>query len=50
VIEDHLYRQHELCLKPGQMLLYEGAKLLHGRPTPFEGENYANVFVHYKLR
>lgn len=50
VIEDHLYRQHKVCLKPGQMLLYEGAKLLHGRPTPFEGENYANVFVHYKLR
>lgn len=50
VIEDHFYRQHKLCLKPGQMLLYEGAKLLHGRPTPFEGENYANVFVHYKLR
>lgn len=50
VIEDHLYRQHRVCLKPGQMLLYEGAKLLHGRPAPFEGENYANVFVHYKLR
>lgn len=50
VIEDHFYRQHTVYLKPGQMLLYEGAKLRHGRPTPFEGESYANVFVHYKLR
>ena len=50
MIEDHFYRQHELCLKPGQMLFYEGAKLRHGRPTAFQGECYANVFVHYKLR
>ena len=50
VIEDHLYCQHSICLKPGQMLLYEGAKLLHGRPTRFAGKNYANVSVHYKLR
>ena len=50
VIEDHFYRQHKLFLKPGQMLLYEGTKLRHGRPTAFQGKSYANVFVHYQLR
>lgn len=49
-IEDHFYRGHEIMLKPGEMLLYEGARLAHGRPTPFEGESYANVFVHYKQK
>ena len=50
VIEDHFYRQHKVRLKPGQMLVYESAKLLHGRPVPFSGDNYANVVVHFKLR
>ncbi len=46
-IEDHFYRQHEIILSPGDMLLYEGGKLKHSRQTPFNGNHYANVFVHY---
>ncbi|WP_415882077.1 prolyl hydroxylase family protein [Neptuniibacter sp. QD34_54] len=49
VIEDHHYRQHHIYLKPGQMILYEGCRLLHGRPRPFEGDFFANIFVHYSL-
>jgi len=48
LIEDHLYRSHHCELAPGEILLYEGGKLLHGRPEPLEGEYYANIFVHYK--
>jgi prolyl 4-hydroxylase len=35
-------------MKPGDLLLYESARLLHGRPSPFKGRSYANVFVHYQ--
>lgn len=49
LIEDHQYRLHEVVLKPGEMILYEGARLKHGRPDPFDGSRFANVFVHYRL-
>ena len=49
-IEDHYCRAHRIVLSPGEMLLYEGGRLPHGRPTPLEGTSYANVFVHYKPR
>ena len=32
---------------PGDMFIYEAAKLIHGWPTPFEGENYIAVFFHF---
>jgi len=47
-IEDHYYRRHEVVLEPGEMLLYEGARLVHGRPTPLAGDYYNNAFVHYR--
>ena len=34
----------------GDMILYEGAKLLHGRPLPFDGTHYDILYVHYKLK
>ena len=30
------------------MLLYESAKLPHGRPQPLHGRHYASVFLHYR--
>ena len=48
IIEDHFGRRHEITLQPGEMLLYEGERLLHGRPTPLRGEFYAGVFAHYR--
>ena len=47
-IEDHAYEEHQVILKPGEMIFYESARLKHGRATPFEGSVYANVFCHFK--
>ena len=32
LILDHEDREHWVTMEPGDMLLYESAKLLHGRP------------------
>ncbi len=48
VIDDHHYRRHNVLLKPGEMVFYEGGRLMHGRPSKLHGKRYANVFVHYK--
>ncbi len=47
VIEDNYYRRHEILLQPGELVFYEGARLLHGRPIPLNGNHYANIFVHF---
>ncbi len=47
-IEDNAYRTHQVYLRPGEMLLYESARLLHGRKTPLNGKFYCNLFVHFK--
>ena len=47
-IEDNDYRQHEVFLKPGEIVYYEGGRLLHGRPIPLDGRWYANIFCHFK--
>lgn len=47
-IDDNYYRRHQILMKPGNMLLYESARLLHGRPTPLEGEYHCNLYVHYR--
>jgi len=46
-IEDNYYRSHEVFLSPGEMVLYESARLLHGRITPLQGESYCNLFIHF---
>ena len=46
-ILDHDNNVHEVYLSPGEMILYESAKLLHGRPKPFIGRYFANIFLHY---
>lgn len=33
LILDHSDVEHSLSMKPGDLLLYESAKLLHGRPS-----------------
>lgn len=46
-VRDSYYRQHEVVLEPGEMLLYEGARLEHGRLQPLDGEYYDSAFVHF---
>ena len=48
-IEDHNGNEHKIYTNPGQIILYESATLLHGRPTPFQGNYYNNFYVHYKF-
>ena len=47
-IEDHAGKEHEVVMAPGQMVLYESSRLVHGRPFPLDGERYTNLFVHMK--
>lgn len=47
-IEDLDGQPHEVSIEPGEMVFYEGARLIHGRPYPLHGEYYANIFVHYR--
>ena len=48
-IQDHNGNWHKVYAQPGQIILYESAKLSHGRDEPFEGTFFRNFFVHYKL-
>ena len=50
VIADHQGEAHRVSLRTGEMLLYESAKLPHGRPETFTGEYFDNIFVHFKPR
>jgi prolyl 4-hydroxylase len=47
-IDDHMERRHSVNLVPGELIFYEGARLNHGRPTPLNGESYANIFLHFR--
>lgn len=50
-IEDPVDGQpaHKELLEPGEILLYEGNRLEHGRVEPLQGNHFVNVFVHYRL-
>ena len=47
-IEDHTFRPHRIVMEYGDILLYESATCLHGRPSPFEGESFRNMYFHFK--
>eukprot|EP01084_Bolivina_argentea_P155978 271796_1 len=39
---------YDITMEPGEMILYEGHKLVHGRSYPFNGTRFSNAFCHYK--
>eukprot|EP00468_Gymnochlora_sp_CCMP2014_P006408 CAMPEP_0167750626 /NCGR_PEP_ID=MMETSP0110_2-20121227/6099_1 /TAXON_ID=629695 /ORGANISM="Gymnochlora sp., Strain CCMP2014" /LENGTH=317 /DNA_ID=CAMNT_0007635975 /DNA_START=68 /DNA_END=1021 /DNA_ORIENTATION=- len=41
-------KEYKIILQPGQLLFYESAKLLHGRPSRFKGKWYTSLFLHYR--
>ena len=43
----HSGKSEIISLKPGEMLLYESAKIPHGRQQPLNGDFYDNLFVHF---
>jgi len=45
VIEDFLGNTNQIYMEPGDLLLYEGSKLPHGRPEKFDGSYYANLLL-----
>lgn len=47
--QDHEGEWHKIYAEPGDMILYESAICQHGRPDPFDGEFYRNMFIHYSL-
>lgn len=49
-IFDHSGKMHEILLKPGEMVWYESASLVHGRVKPLNGSYFENLFVHYMPR
>lgn len=46
---DHDLVPHEVTFSPGEMLLYESL-CIHGRMTPFSGEYYRNLYMHWRPR
>ncbi|KAJ1389277.1 hypothetical protein B484DRAFT_409365 [Ochromonadaceae sp. CCMP2298] len=50
LIQDNMGVWHNVTLEEGQMVQYESAVCVHGRPTPLVGDYYASVFVHYRPR
>lgn len=48
-IYDYDGNPHYIMLKPGEILYYASNDLQHGRPIPFDGDYYCNIFVHYSL-
>lgn len=48
MIYDHAGNDYNITMKPRDLVLYESATCVHGRPSSFHGKFYANAFVHYK--
>jgi prolyl 4-hydroxylase len=44
----HDGRATNVTMEPGDMVLYESHSVIHGRPFPFQGNYFANVFVHFE--
>jgi len=47
-IFDHDKNPHIVMMKPGDVVFYESAACIHGRPLPMNGEYMANIFAHTK--
>ena len=49
-ILDHAGARHDVVMRPGEMVLYESSKNIHGRMVPLRGRSYDNIFVHFRPR
>lgn len=47
-IESNDGEANQVHLEPGEFVMYEGARLVHGRPYPLNGDFYAGIFIHYR--
>ena len=46
-IKDNEGGEQAVVLAPGEMVWYESARAVHGRPRPLAGEYYDNLFIHF---
>jgi hypothetical protein len=46
-IEDFQGQTHQVLMRPGDIILYESSKCLHGRPQKLNGSWFCNVIGHY---
>ena len=37
------------ALPVGRMLVYEAARVRHGRPEPLDGDGFVNAYAHFRL-
>ena len=49
-VRPHSGDDEAVLLRPGDMLWYESASVIHGRQWPLRGASYDNLFVHFKPR
>ena len=47
-IKDNDGETNAVYIKPGEMLWYESARAVHGRPKPLDGDYFDNIFIHFK--
>jgi prolyl 4-hydroxylase len=47
-IEDHNFKPHQITMEYGDIVFYESTTCLHGRPEPFEGDSFRNMYIHFK--
>jgi hypothetical protein len=47
-IRNHDGSFRKIAMQPGDMVFYESARCIHGRPEPLHGQHYVNAFIHYK--
>lgn len=45
-VYDHTGKAYNVTMKPGDMVLYESATVLHGRPFPMKGRHYVSSFIY----
>ena len=45
---NHAGEEGEIFLEPGEILMYESASSLHGRHKPLKGDEFANIFFHFR--
>ena len=43
----HKKKRYEEYFDTCDVLLYESGTVIHGRPIPFRGETFVNIFVHF---
>ncbi len=46
-IFNHEKKESQILMEPGEMVLYESARLAHGRRQRFDGDFYIGLFVHF---